>query len=421
MDHWLRELQEELDGLEDVHRLRTLEPVAIEGRWVRRRERKLINLSGNNYLALAGHPHLRDAAIDAVRRHGTGAGASRLISGHHHAHAEIEERFARFKHAEAALLCPTGYMANLAALGALAGRDDLIFLDKLNHASLIDAARASGAAVRVFPHRDVRRLERLLARHTSRNKERRAKSEERFSEISASRDRRSPRTLIVTDSVFSMDGDCADLPALCDLADRYDAILVVDEAHATGVLGPTGAGLCEAQGVQDRVDVVTSTASKALGGLGGIITGWREVIQTAINRSRSFIYTTAVPPAQVATIGAALDIVRDEPERRTRLGELARMLRHRLIECGWPPAADPVGPDTPIVPLLVGESRRALHLADHLERAGYFAPAIRPPTVAPGSARVRLSLRADLEESDLAGLVAALDSWRATAIAEPVT
>ena len=203
-----------------------------------------------------------------------------------------------------------------------------------------------------------------------------------------------------------MDGDCADLPALCELRDRFDAILIVDEAHATGVLGDSGAGLAEAQGVAGRVDVTISTAGKALGSLGGIITAARPVIETIINSARSFIYTTAAPPTQAAAIDAALDVIAAEPHRRHRLHERIKQARNLFQQSGWPVADDP----TPIIPLIVGDNDGALALSARLESAGFFAPAIRPPTVAPGAARVRLSLRADMEPQDIEGLAQAVGS-----------
>jgi 8-amino-7-oxononanoate synthase len=402
MDQWLGQIRHDLRRLEEQHLLRGLRVAEPSGPMVRIERRACVNLASNDYLGLAHHPRLRQAAIAAIEQDGTGAGASRLVVGHRSAHTRVEERFARFKHAAAALLCPTGYMANLAALTALAGPGDLICLDKLNHASLIDAARASGATIRVFPHLDYAKLARLLQR-SPRTKGR----EHRLPEHPS-------RRFIVTDSVFSMDGDTANLPALCDLADHYDAILVVDEAHATGVLGVTGAGLAELQGVLGRIDVVVSTASKALGGLGGIITAPREVIDWLVNRARSFIYTTAVPPAQAAAIEAALDVVRDEPWRRQRVLSLAARLRQELTRLGSLaplPAPNDAQPVTPIVPLITGSVERALSLSAHLQTRGFYAPAIRPPTVAPGAARVRLSLRADLEDGMIDRLVKALKTY----------
>jgi 8-amino-7-oxononanoate synthase len=392
MDHWLDQTRDDLEQLRAASLLRHLEEVQACGAVLRRCGRELVNLASNDYLGLCGHPRLRQAAIDAIRDHGTGAGASRLVVGHLTAHARAERRFADFKGAQAALLCPTGYMANLAALTTLARPGDLVCLDKLSHASLIDAARASGATMRVFPHRGYGKLERLLAGAADQ----------------ADRGQRPARKLIVTDSVFSMDGDSADLPVLCDLADRYDAVLIVDEAHATGVLGPTGRGLAQLQGVCDRIDVTISTASKALGGMGGIVTARREVIDALVNHARSFIYTTAVPPAQAAVIEAALDVVADEPWRRTRLAELSAHLRQLLTPTGLLPANPTANVVTPIVPLVVGTPERALALAGHLAARGLYAPAIRPPTVAPGSARVRISLRADLDDAVVDRLAAAV-------------
>ena len=349
---------------------------------------ELLNLASNDYLGLSQHPKLIQAAVHATQQFGVGSGASRLVSGTQPLHEQVERRFAAFKHAEAALLLPTGYTANLAVLTTLAGPDDLIVMDKLVHASLIDAARASDAQLRTFPHLDLQRAEQLLQRHPT------------------------GRRFLVTDSVFSMDGDCADLPALCELADHYDASLIIDEAHGTGVLGPDGSGLASAQGVAERIytcgtgGIVVSTASKALGSLGGIITAAKPIIDLIINKARPFIYSTAVPPAQVAAIGAALDVIRDEPERRERLAHLGSHLRQSLREAGWP-IIDSTQP-TPIVPLIVGDERTGLQLQAKLLDAGIFAPAIRPPTVAPGQCRVRLSLRTDLADNEIDRLINAV-------------
>ena len=377
---------------------RRLSAVPSGGRLIRVGGRDLLNLSGNDYLALSDHPRLKAAAIDAIERSGTGSGSSRLVTGTLEWHEKVEAEFAVFKHAPAALILPTGYMANLAVLTALARRGDLICIDKLCHASLIDAAYASGATVRVYPHGDMGKLERLLSRANLRH------------ENTPLSTPHAPRRFIVTDSVFSMDGDAADLPALCDLAQCYDATTIVDEAHGTGVLGDGGTGLCEAQGVTERVDVVVSTASKALGGLGGIVTASQAVIDTLVNRARSLIYTTAVPPAQVAAIGEAVRVVRDEPWRRQRLAELAERLSVALSDTGLLPPAKTQGINrvTPIFPLMTGTSQAALTLAQRLREQGVMAVAIRPPTVPKGAARVRLSLRADLTDDDLARVIAAI-------------
>ncbi len=397
MDSWLGQLREHLNQLGTKHLHRDLHPIDPGGRIVRRDGQKLVNLASNDYLGLSTHPHLKSEAVRAIQALGTGATASRLVAGNFPIHERVEARFAQFKHAQAALIFPTGYMANLAAVTALARQGDLICVDKLNHASLLDAARASGATVRVFPHRNTAKLERLLARHDL---------------SSADQSKHATRRIIVTDSVFSMDGDTADLPALCDLADQYDAVLIVDEAHATGVLGDSGTGLCELQGVTNRVDVTISTAGKALGGLGGIVTAQREVIETLVNHAHSFIYTTAVPPAQAAVIGAALDVVRDEPWRRHHVLTLAKHLHDLLASLNLAhPHNAHLNIITPIIPIVASTPESALSLSRHLADHGFFAPAIRPPTVPPNTARVRISLRADLEDADLDNLTAALRSW----------
>lgn len=427
--------------------LRELRVVSCAGPMVTTSDgRELINFTSNSYLGLNEHPQMKRAAIQAIEAYGTGTGASQLITGRGPIHEQAERAFARFKHAEAALLLPTGYMANLAVLTTLAGPGDLVCLDKLCHASLIDAARASGAEVRTFPHLTTDKLRRLLERHAAKPQ---ACLPDDITELQAqdanvsqpgvhtsptlsnacgltddprsprlrkfisreSHTLRNPRRFIVTDSVFSMDGDCADLPSLCDLADEFDAVVMVDEAHGTGVLGKSGAGLCEAQGVTERVYITVSTASKAMGGLGGIIAAAQPVIDTIINHARPLIYTTAIPPAQAASILKAVELIEREPERRQRLCELTMRLRDGLTAQYWtlPPQGEHV---TPIVPLIVGVERDAVALADHLYAKGFAAPAIRPPTVAPGSSRVRLSLRADMEDGHIDQLLEATSNYR---------
>lgn len=378
----------QLDELEQDNRLRSLRAVQPQGRTINVDGRELLNLASNDYLGLSQHPKLIQAAVDATQRYGVGSGASRLVSGTQPLHEDVEQRFASFKHAEAALLLPTGYTANLSVLTTLAGPGDLIVMDKLVHASLIDAARASDATVRTFPHLQLDRAEQLLTRHTT------------------------GRRFLVTDSVFSMDGDCADLPALCDLADRTQASLIVDEAHGTGVLGDDGSGLASAQAVAKRIytcgngGVVISTASKALGSLGGLITAAKPVIDLIVNRARPFIYSTAVPPSQAAAIIAALDVIQDEPERREHLSVISSQLRNQLQQNHWVIDEQPIA--TPILPLIVGSESDALALSQSLKEKGFYAPAIRPPTVAPGQSRVRLSLRADLQDRDIDHLLEAI-------------
>ena len=402
MERLLTELRDELHQLDLQAMRRTLRPLPTVGSAVRIADQTLVNLASNDYLGLSTHPHLTAAAIAATQKLGTGSGASRLVTGHLQLHEQVEQAFAAFKHPagptnsdhrHAGLLLPTGYMANLAVLTSLAQPGDLICLDKLNHASLIDAARATGAQVRTFNHLHYDKLARLLARPLE----------------PTSTTGRPPRKFIVTDSIFSMDGDAADLPTICDLADEHEAIVIVDEAHGTGVLGKHGRGLCEAQGVTDRVHVVVSTASKALGSLGGIVTAPQPIIDTLINRARPLIYTTGIPPAQAAAIGAAVEVIEAEPWRRERVLELATRLRAELMSMGW--QLPPTSQVTPILPLIVGSAERAIALAAHLQGRGLLAVAIRPPTVPPGSARVRLSLRADLEDAHIDQLCDALRAF----------
>jgi 8-amino-7-oxononanoate synthase len=387
---WREQLLSELQNLRENALQRSLSSASHEGRFIHVSARRLLNLSSNDYLAFASEPAIIEAGIQALKSLGTGAGASRLVTGHTPAHAQCEAAFAYLKHAEAALVFPTGYMANLGVITALAGPDDLIISDKANHASLLDAARFTGATHRVFPHANYEKLERLLE----------------------NADAKKPRrTLIVTDSVFSMDGDTADLPRLADLAQRHDAILIVDEAHATGVLGASGAGLCELQNVTDKVHVVISTASKALGCAGGIVTASQLIVDTLINKARPFIYTTGLPPAVASMITQALDLVRTQPQRRLRLHDLSERARREIDALNRFPRVTSQGPVTPIIPIIVRTAENALALARHLSAHNIHAPAIRPPTVAPGASRVRISLRCDLHDDDITQLVNALKSW----------
>jgi len=358
------ELARELEGLERAglrRRLRPLETgaepeVVVEGR-------RALLLSSNNYLGLATHPALQAAAREAVGRFGCGTGASRLIAGDTELHARVERQLAGFKGTEAALLFPSGYQANVGAITALVGVGDHVFSDALNHASIIDGCRLSRASVHVYPHRDVRALEAMLAATPA-----------------------GGRRLIVTDSVFSMDGDRAPLQALVAAASQYHSFLMLDEAHAAGVLGDRGAGLAEACGVVGDVAVHMGTLGKALGGVGAYVAGSRMLIDLLVNRARSFIYTTGIAPSAVAVAGAALDVVAAEPERRAALARNAERLRSGLRALGFE-----VGGDTHILPVMVGDNARATALAEALLERGVLVHAIRPPTVPAGTARLRVT------------------------------
>lgn len=373
----LARLAEELAALEAQALRRRLSVVdeVLPGGKVRVGERVLLNLSSNDYLGLAQDPRLIAAARNAAARWGVGAGASRLVTGHLALHEAVEARLGRFKGTEAAVIFSTGYMTNLGVISALVGPGDLVFSDRLNHASIYDGIRLSGAELRRFPHRDMDRLEKLLKEAPS-----------------------GKTRLIVTDSVFSVDGDLAPLHTLVELKERYGALLMIDEAHATGVLGPRGAGLAEALGLTARVEVHMGTFSKALGSLGGYVAGDRRLIDYLHNKARSFIFSTALPPPVLGAIDQALDIVVQEPERRRYLSEQAETFRCGLQEAGF----NTLESETQIVPVLVGDNARTLEFAARLRAEGIMAVALRPPTVPPGKARVRFSLSAAHSAADLA-------------------
>jgi 8-amino-7-oxononanoate synthase len=373
----LEQLSQELASLEARslrRRLQVLEEVLPGGR-VRLAGRVLVNLSSNDYLGLAQDPRLIAAAQDAAARWGAGAGASRLVTGHLALHAAVEDRLAAFKGTQAAVIFSTGYMANLGVIAALTGPGDAVFGDKLNHASIYDGIKLSGATLHRFPHRDLNRLEGLLRQHQD-----------------------ARRRLIITDSVFSVDGDLAPLAELAALKERFGAALMIDEAHATGVLGERGAGLAEALGLTGRIEVHLGTFSKALGSLGGYVAGDRRLIDYLYNRSRSLIYSTALAPPVLGAIEAALAIVVQEPERRRYLQEESEKFRRGLSQAGL----DILGSETQIIPVLVGDNGRTLEFAARLRQQGLMAVALRPPTVPPGKARVRFSLSAAHSREDLA-------------------
>ena len=372
----LQNLAQELEKLtsQDLRRSLTRVEEALPGGRVRVDGRVLLNLSSNDYLGLSQEPRLIAAAREAAARWGVGAGSSRLVVGHLALHEEVEARLAEFKGTEAAVIFSTGYMANLGTISALVGPGDTVFCDRLNHASIYDGIKLSGANLARFPHRDLDRLEALLQKADA------------------------GRRLIVTDSVFSVDGDLASLKDLVELKDRYGACLMVDEAHATGVLGHRGAGLAAALGLTQRVEVHMGTLSKAMGSLGGFVAGDRRLIDYLHNRARSFIYSTALPPPVLGAIAAALDIVTQEPERRRYLLTEAERFRHTLTQAGF----DILGSETQIVPVLAGDNARTLRLAARLRQRGVMAVALRPPTVPPGRSRVRFSLSAAHTSEDLA-------------------
>lgn len=353
-------------------RLRLVEG-AQAGR-VRLGGREVLMLSSNNYLGLANHPALTRAAQDALERFGCGAGASRLISGSMELHHELEDRLARLKHTEAALAFPTGYQANVGTLSALMEPGDTILSDALNHASIIDGCRLSRATTLVFRHNDMDHLADLLASCSA-----------------------AGRRLIVTDSVFSMDGDIAPLAEMGRLARDYDAWLMVDEAHATGVFGPHGAGVVEELGLSSTVEIQMGTLGKALGGFGAYVAGSRHLIDWLVNRARSFVYTTALPPSVAATAIAALDIVDQEPERRRRLWDNTAFLADQLSKLGYKLGNS----RSQILPLIIRDAGQTMTLAAALLERGIFAQGIRPPTVPAGTSRIRVTPMATHTTQDM--------------------
>ncbi|MGA2068543.1 MAG: 8-amino-7-oxononanoate synthase [Thermoguttaceae bacterium] len=355
--------------------------------------RPLLNFGANDYLALAGDGRLAAAAAEALRLEGVGSGASPLLTGHASAHHRLETRLAEFEGTEAALVFPSGFAANTGTIAALVGPGDAVFSDAANHASLWDGCRLSRADVRVYPHADCRALERLLAA---------AGGAPRAARVPGAAGCR--RKLVVTDGLFSMDGDLAPLGELADVCRRHAAMLLVDEAHATGVLGPCGRGAAELAGIEHRTSVRIGTLSKALGAAGGFAAGDRLLVEWLVNRARPYIYSTALPPAMAAAALAALDIVQAEPERRGELLQRAAALRRALAAQGWNLGRSAAQ----ILPVIVGEAARAVAISARLEARGLLVPAIRPPTVPAGQACLRISLTCGHTEEMIEGLVEAM-------------
>ncbi|MDR7103848.1 8-amino-7-oxononanoate synthase [Croceicoccus sp. BE223] len=361
---------------------RTLRPAALAGGGrIVRDGREMLDFSSNDYLGLARHPLLAERAGEWAARMGSGSGASRLVTGTHEAHLALEDKIARFKGTEAALIFASGWQANAAVIPAIlaAVPGAVVLTDRLNHASMHAGCNVAGIRQTRFAHNDMAALEKLLAESAD-----------------------APARVILTESVFSMNGDRADMAELARLAREYDALLYVDEAHATGVLGPKGAGLSAT--VPGAVDVTMGTFSKALGGFGAYVAGSRVLIDYLINTSSGFIYTTAPPPAVLGAIDAALDLVPDMEAERAHLADLGNRLREGLTARGF----DVAESSTQIVPALIGEAEDALALSARLEEAGMIASAIRPPTVPKGTSRLRLALRATHGEGEVDALLAAI-------------
>ena len=373
-------LSEELDGLRRQNLYRTMTVLEGPQTTVVKAEGQVQRLfSSNNYLDLANDPEVKAAARGALEQYGVGAGGSRLTTGTGPLHVRLEEELARFKGREAALVFNTGYMANVGILSALAGRGDVIFSDQLNHASIIDGCRLSGAEVVVYRHNDMDDLEDKLKFHSGR------------------------RGLIVSDGVFSMDGDLVSLPRLVELAKRYGMCTMIDEAHATGVVGDTGRGTEEHYHMEGSVDVLMGTLSKAVGSEGGFVCGSAELIQYLTNKARSFIFSTALSPVTMAAGLRGLQKIQEEPQRVVQLRNNMAFLCRELERYGISAQSD-----SAILPILVGEEKRAMAAMEELKQRGYYVSAIRYPTVARGSARLRVALMSSHTREELAGLAQAL-------------
>ena len=353
--------------------------------------KRVINLASNNYLGLCNHPRLEEAAIRAIREHGVGSGAVRTIAGTMRIHIELEEKIARFKNVEACVVFQSGFTANAGTVGSILGKEDFILSDELNHASIIDGARLSRAGIKVFRHKDIAHCEELLReiRHEPGHK------------------------LIITDGVFSMDGDIGPVDKLAALAEKYGAIMMVDDAHASGVLGRNGRGSVDHFNIHGKVDVQVGTLSKAIGALGGYVCGSRDLIDFLYHRARPFLFSTSHPPSVAATCIAAFDILENEPDRIERLWENTAYFKQQLTQAGFDiggrttPASE-----TPIIPIILGDGRRTMEFSRELFARGLMATGIAFPTVPDGKARVRIIMTS---EHTRAQLDQALDTLATTA------
>ncbi|MHC4307305.1 MAG: 8-amino-7-oxononanoate synthase, partial [Planctomycetota bacterium] len=340
-----------------------------------------LSFCSNNYLGLANNPSVINAVKDAVEEYGWGAGASRLVSGNMSLHESLEDEISRFKGKEAALVFPTGYMANLGAISSLVSNGDLVICDKLNHASIIDGCRLSGADFRVYAHCDMMKLENILRKSSKYN-----------------------RKLIVTDSVFSMDGDLAPLPDIVRIAGKHKAMVMVDEAHGTGVFGKNGRGVIEHFNLNKEVYIVMGTLSKAIGSLGGYVCGNIDLINYLRNKARSFMYTTALPPAVCAASIAGIKLIQNDPSLRESLWHNVRFIKEKLKSLNF----STISSESPIIPILVGNSQKAVDMSNFLYKKGLLIPAIRPPTVPANSSRLRMTVMSTHTKEDLERLLEVL-------------
>jgi len=354
-----------------------------QGPHVKIKGRTYISFCSNNYLGLANHPEVVKAVEDAVGKYGWGAGASRLVSGNTELHQALEDEISKFKKKEAAIVFPTGYMANIGTICSLVSSGDLVICDRLNHASIIDGCRLSGATFRVYPHRDIGKLENILKKSTG-----------------------YPRKLIVTDTVFSMDGDLAPLPDIVRIAHEYSAMVMVDEAHGTGVFGENGRGGVEHFNLDKKVNIIMGTLSKAVGSLGGFVTGNSDLISYLRNKARTFMYTTALPPAVCAASIAGIKLIQRDHSLRESLWRNVHYVKERLKLLNL----NVTSLESPIIPIIIGNAKKAVDVSGFLFESGILIPAIRPPTVPDESSRLRVTIMATHTRADLDKLLDILKS-----------
>jgi glycine C-acetyltransferase len=349
--------------------------------------RKVINLASNNYLGLTTHPKLRQAAIDATKKYGVGSGAVRTIAGTMKIHMELEEKIARFKNVDAAVVLQSGFAANAGTVAAILGKEDFIISDELNHASIIDGARLSRATIKVFRHKDTTHAEELLKEVAD----------------------KPGHKLLITDGVFSMDGDIAPLPALCDLAEKYGAIMMVDDAHSSGVLGRNGRGTIDHYKVHGRVDIQVGTLSKAIGALGGYVCGSHDLIDFLYHRARPFLFSTSHPPSVAATCIAAFEVLEEEPERIEKLWANTRFWKKELGGLGFNiGGVNTPASETPITPIIIGDGALTMEFSRELFKEGVMGTGIAFPTVPEGKARVRTIMTATHTRDELEQALAVL-------------
>src|SRR5690349_11061960 len=347
----------------------------------------IINLASNNYLGLTTHPKLREAAMAAIKKFGVGSGAVRTVSGTMTIHMELEEKIARFKNTEACVVFQSGFAANAGTVSAILGKDDFIISDELNHASIIDGARLSKAKIKVFRHKDVAHAEEQLASVKD----------------------QPGRKLLITDGVFSMDGDIGPLPALCDLAEKYGAIMMIDDAHSSGVLGRNGRGTIDHFHVHGRVDVQVGTLSKAIGALGGYVCGSKDLIDYLYHRARPFLFSTSHPPSVAATCITAFEVLENEPKRIEKLWENTRFWKRELGLLGFDIGGKTTPPsETPITPIIIGDGRLTMEFSRELFKEGVLGTGIAFPTVPEGKARIRTIMTATHTRGELDEALATL-------------